>query len=65
MRIMSVVAIAVSAILLAPSDSEARSYRSSGRTYGFATSRCKTSSCVAKHPSGKWVHPLTARKHRR
>ena len=38
--------------------------RSSGRVYGFATSHCKSSSCYAKHPSGRWVHPLTRRKGR-
>jgi hypothetical protein len=43
---------------------QARSSHSySGRsTHEFRTFSCKSSSCVAKHPGGTWVHPLTGRK---
>lgn len=39
-------------------------HSSSGRTYGFRTSKCKSASCFRKHPNGTYVHPLTKRKHR-
>jgi hypothetical protein len=39
-------------------------HRSSGRIYGFRTSKCKSASCFRKHPNGTYVHPLTERKHR-
>lgn len=52
-------------LMVAPADAKSyRSHRSSGHAYGFATSRCKTSSCYAKHPGGSYVHPLTSRKRR-
>lgn len=35
-----------------------------GHIKGFATSHCKSASCFRKHPDGKYVHPLTTRKHR-
>jgi hypothetical protein len=38
--------------------------RGGGHVYGFATSQCKSASCFRKHPDGKYVHPLTTRKHR-
>jgi hypothetical protein len=31
---------------------------------GFTTSHCKSASCFRKHPDGKYIHPLTTRKHR-
>jgi hypothetical protein len=34
-----------------------------GHVYGFRTSQCKSASCYRKHPNGKYVHPLTTRKH--
>jgi len=41
-----------------------------GQIYGFGTSQCKSSDCFSKHPSGRWLHPLTVpygsgRSHRR
>lgn len=30
-----------------------------GEIYGFGTSKCKTNSCLYKHPNGYWKHPLT------
>ena len=29
----------------------------------FRTSHCKSASCFRKHPDGKYVHPITPRKH--
>ena len=34
----------------------------SARAITFRSSACKSSSCFAKHPSGRWVHPITPRK---
>ena len=40
---------------------EAKSYRA--HAHGFRTGTCKTSTCRAKHPGGRYVHPLTRRRH--
>jgi len=65
---MKVSVLAVAMILLAcPAASLARSHgggHSDGHVRGFATSHCKSASCFRKHPDGKYVHPLTTRKHR-
>ncbi len=38
-----------------------------GHHYGhastFRTSYCKSAACFRKHPDGKYVHPITPRKH--
>lgn len=62
-KIASTMCAAIAVVFALTTIAEARSYRS-GRTYGFARSHCKTSSCYSKHPGGTWVHPLTRRKHR-
>jgi hypothetical protein len=38
------------------------SYR--GHATTFRTSYCKSAACFRKHPDGKYVHPITPRKHR-
>jgi len=33
--------------------------RRKGDVYGFRTGSCKSTNCYRKHPSGRYVHPLT------
>ncbi len=42
------------------------SYGHSYRGYAttFRTSYCKSAACLRKHPDGKYVHPITPRRHR-
>jgi hypothetical protein len=42
--------------------SGAHTYR--GHATTFRTSNCKSAACFRKHPDGKYVHPITPRKHR-
>ena len=34
-----------------------------GHATTFRTSYCKSAACFRKHPDGKYVHPITPRKH--
>jgi hypothetical protein len=56
-----ILVIIAALLLLSVSYADARSSR--GKVYGFRTGYCKTSSCYSKHSSGRYVHPLTRRKH--
>lgn len=35
-----------------------------GHATTFRTSYCKSAACFRKHPDGKYVHPITPRRHR-
>jgi hypothetical protein len=39
------------------------SHRGYGHATTFRTSYCKSAACFHKHPDGKYVHPITPRKH--
>lgn len=64
------VSIAVVALFLAAvvgpvatsTSTQAKSYRS--HAHAFRTGTCKTSSCRAKHPGGRYVYPLRSKRHR-
>lgn len=58
---MRTLALAAALLLAATTVGTAGSYR---KAIGFATGTCKTSSCRSKHPSGRYVHPITSKSRR-
>jgi len=58
-------------LIVVPAVASARGHHGGGHHGGhrghattFRTSYCKSASCYRKHPDGKYVHPITPRKHR-
>ncbi len=58
---MRALALAAALLLATSTAGIAGSYR---KAHGFATGTCKTSSCRSKHPSGRYVHPITSKGRR-
>jgi hypothetical protein len=47
-------------LLAATTTADAKAYRAG--VHGFRTATCKTATCRSRHPSGRYVHPLTHRR---
>lgn len=62
-RVFAIAVIVICAPLQMMTPAMARRHSGSHSSYCCRTSYCKSTSCMHKHPDGKYIHPLTPRKH--